>query len=94
MQDGNRMNREKMVKMLMALDKELDHPLEIVITGASALIIQGHISRVSSDIDVLVASENIDRGEVKKIIEKMAVRFSLQSEWRTLQTCNPPMKKR
>ena len=45
-----------MVEMLHALDAELTAPLRIVITGASALIIQGCISRSSNDIDVLTAS--------------------------------------
>lgn len=33
------MNRDRMVKMLEAFDKELDKPLRIIITGASSLII-------------------------------------------------------
>lgn len=34
------MTKKEMIEMLHALDKELKHPLKIVITGASALIIR------------------------------------------------------
>jgi len=75
------MNREKMLQMLHAFDKELDRPMTIVITGASALIIRGCIIRVSKDIDVLQASDDLESGHVKKIIQKLATKFALDNEW-------------
>ncbi len=70
-----------MIKMLQAFDQELDRPLKIVITGASALIIHGSISRTSKDIDVLRSSDDLKKDGYKKIIEKMAVKYSLNHEW-------------
>jgi hypothetical protein len=70
-----------MLEILQAFDKELERPLRIAITGASALIIQGCISRVSKDIDVLNASADITQETIKKVIEKIAVKFSLDQNW-------------
>jgi hypothetical protein len=75
------MNRERMVRMLETFDKELHKPLKIVITGASALIIHGCITRASKDIDVLNASEDLKNDEFIKIIENIAIKYSLDHEW-------------
>ncbi|NLG18366.1 MAG: hypothetical protein GX556_13620 [Fibrobacter sp.] len=76
-----RMNREKMIKMLEAFDQELNRPLRLAITGASALIINGAITRPSKDIDVLGASEDINKDPYPKIIEKIAREYALDNEW-------------
>lgn len=75
------MNREKMVKMLEAFDRELDRPLKIAITGASALIINGAITRTSKDIDLLGASEDIKKDPYPGIIEKIAREYDLDHDW-------------
>lgn len=75
------MNREKMVRMLEAFDRELNRPLKIAITGASALIINGAITRTSKDIDLLGASEDIKKDPYPGIIEKIAREYELDHEW-------------
>jgi len=70
-----------MLEVLQAFDRELEKPLRIVITGASALIIQGSISRVSTDIDVLNASEDLRQAGIKRAIEKLAIKYSLDQKW-------------
>jgi hypothetical protein len=75
------MDRKDMLEMLHALDKELKAPLKIAITGSSALIIRGCISRSSNDIDVLQASDRLDRGPLKEIVEKIAAKYKLRSDW-------------
>ena len=70
-----------MLEMLHALDAELKSPLTIAITGASALIMRGNISRSSNDIDVLVASDRLDRGHLKDILGKIAVKYHLKNDW-------------
>jgi len=70
-----------MLEVLQAFDRELEKPLRIVITGASALIIQGCISRVSKDIDVLKASDDIGQASIKRSIEKLAIKYSLDQNW-------------
>jgi uncharacterized membrane protein len=77
----NRMNQEKMIKMLEAFDQELNRPLRLIIKGASALIINGAITRPSKDIDVLGASEDINKDPYPKIIEKIAREYSLDHQW-------------
>jgi hypothetical protein len=76
-----RLNREQMLEILQAFDRELERPIKIIITGAAALIIQGCVSRVSRDIDVLNASDDIKQEAFKKIIEKIAVKYSLDQNW-------------
>ena len=75
------MTKNEMVEMLHALDAELTAPLQIVITGASALIIRGCISRSSNDIDVLTASTQLNLGPLKEIVVKIAAKYNLQSDW-------------
>lgn len=75
------MKQIEMIEMLYALDAELREPLTIVITGASALIIRGNISRASNDIDILKSSENLDRGYIKEIINKIAAKKGLNGDW-------------
>lgn len=75
------MTKKEMLEMLHALDAALKSPLTIAITGASALIIRGNISRSSNDIDVLVASDRLDRGYIKDILGKIAVKYHLKNDW-------------
>lgn len=76
-----KLNRERMIKMLEAFDKELDKPLKLAITGASALIIQDCITRASKDIDILNASDDLTKDGFKRIIEKLAIQYGLDHEW-------------
>ena len=75
-----RMNREKMIKVLEAFDQELHQPLKIAITGASALIINGAITRSSRDIDLLGSSEDL-KDPYPGIIMKIAEKYELNEEW-------------
>jgi hypothetical protein len=75
------MKQIEMLEMLYALDAELMGPLTIVITGASALIIRGNVSRTSNDIDILKSSEDLDHGYIKECIERIAVRKKLNRDW-------------
>jgi hypothetical protein len=75
------MTRNEMLGMLHALDAALKAPLQIVITGASALIIRGCISRSSNDINVLRSSEHLDQGPLKDIVNKIAAKYNLKSDW-------------
>lgn len=59
------MNREEMLEMLHAIDAELKRPLKIVITGASALILRGSISRSSKDIDILSSKPRFEQIKFK-----------------------------
>ena len=76
-----RMNREKMIKALEAFDQELHQPLKIAITGASALIINGAITRSSRDIDLLGSSEDLKKDPYPGIIMKIAEKYELNEEW-------------
>jgi hypothetical protein len=76
-----KMNRQNMLSMLMAFDEELDKPLTIVITGASALIIRNIVIRQSGDIDILRASEDINAPKLHEMILKLSERFSLPPAW-------------
>lgn len=75
------MTKKEMLEMLHALDAALKSPLKIAITGASALIIRGSISRSSNDIDILVASDRLDRGHLKDVLGKIAVKYHLKNDW-------------
>ena len=74
------MTKEEMIEMLHALDAELKSPLKIEITGASALIISGSISRSSNDIDVLGASDRLDQGHIKNVLNKIATKYHLTND--------------
>ena len=75
------MTKKEMLEMLHALDAELKSPLKIVITGASSLIIRGSISRSSNDIDVLGASDHLDQGHIKNVLNKIATKYHLTNNW-------------
>jgi hypothetical protein len=75
------MTKNEMLDMLHALDAELNAPLQITITGASALIIRGCISRSSNDIDILTASDHLNQSPLKEIVKKIAFKYNLQSDW-------------
>ncbi|MDR0307082.1 MAG: hypothetical protein LBI42_09640 [Chitinispirillales bacterium] len=75
------MYREEMIKMLYAIDAELDQPLKITITGASALILRGSISRATSDIDILEASPDLGQAKYREIIDKIAAKYHLTNNW-------------
>ncbi|MDR0307623.1 MAG: hypothetical protein LBI42_12415 [Chitinispirillales bacterium] len=55
------MHKEEMLKMLHEIDAELEKPLHIAISGASALLLRGSISRATSDIDILEISPDFSQ---------------------------------
>jgi len=75
------MTKNEMIEMLYVFDSELKSPLEIVVTGASALIIRGCISRASNDIVILSASDRLDQGYLKELVVKIALKFNLNNNW-------------
>jgi hypothetical protein len=75
------MTQNEMLDMLHALDAELTHPLELIITGASALILRGLISRSSNDIDILKSSDRLNQGYLKDVLKKIAEKYHLNNDW-------------
>jgi len=73
------MHREEMLKMLHEIDAELTLPLEIGIAGASALVLNGSISRTTSDLDIYKATPDIT--QFQEIIDKLALKNHLNNNW-------------
>ena len=78
---SKRLDKKKMIKLLKSLDKGLDKPLEIVISGASALILQGMGNRTSLDVDIIKSSEQIKGTRLEELINEIGLKNGVSSDW-------------
>ncbi|NLD99057.1 MAG: hypothetical protein GX640_04220 [Fibrobacter sp.] len=73
------MNRNEMIMYLHEIDADLRQPVDLVICGASAAILNHGLKRNSIDIDVLNTS--VPLLLLKDSIEKVAKKYNFDSKW-------------
>jgi hypothetical protein len=78
---ADRMARQRMIKLLHELDKELKVSLEIEICGASCAILNHGLDRTSTDIDVMRSSIPFSKEEIIKAIQVVAAQNATEQLW-------------
>jgi len=73
---------DDMIRLLKKLDSQLQEPLSICVTGASAIILRGEdLMRNTQDIDLTSTDKDLEETGITKLISKIGHEENVDTDW-------------